>query len=109
MRGKSQTTPIGRPFKKGDPRAGRPRGVRNKATVEVREIARHMVEGPTYQPKLVERLEAGKCHPSVETLMWHYAYGKPREHVKVNTEDKLDLAGLLKLALTGDNDREREA
>lgn len=34
----------GRPFTPGDPRAGRPKGVANKATADVRAVFAHFVE-----------------------------------------------------------------
>lgn len=74
----------GKPFKKGDPRAGRPRGTKNKTTVEVRELAQSLVDDPKYLKALRARLLAGECPPPVETMLWHYAYGKPKESLELS-------------------------
>lgn len=59
------------------PGRGRPKGVPNKATREIKDAARALVESPTYRTKLKERLEDGKA-PHMETLLHHYAYGQPK-------------------------------
>lgn len=69
----------GKPFTKGDPRAGRPKGAPNKVTAEVRKAAQGLVEDPVYRASLKERLQSGKLAPAMEALLWHYAYGKPKE------------------------------
>lgn len=81
------------PFTKGTPKppgSGRKKGTRNvvpaprvnvtpedRATVRV--IARRLVEDPTYQVGLKERLLSGELAPGVEMGLWAYAYGKPAE------------------------------
>lgn len=88
MRTKSQKPRgSGKPFVKGDPRAGRPKGTPNKVTIEVRELARAMVENETYRSRLGRRLRSGKLAPAVETMLWHYAYGKPKETHEVTGPD----------------------
>lgn len=68
------------PFKKGE--GGRPKGVENKATREIKDAARKLLEAKTYQDSLRERLEAGKA-PHMEALLHYYAYGKPKERVAI--------------------------
>lgn len=71
-------------FKPGDKRAGRPKGRENNATIEVRELARGLTtRNPDYLKQLRERLKDGKLAPAVETMLWAYAEGKPKEHVEV--------------------------
>ena len=73
----------GRPFRRGrsgNPR-GRPKGVPNKATQEVRQVARAIVDDAEYRRNLLNRIRKGKLAPAVESLLWHYAYGKPKETV----------------------------
>jgi len=86
MRSKSKK-PRGKPFQKGDPRAGRPKGTQNKVTVEVREAAKALVEDPVYRARLQRRLLRGKLAPALESMLWHYAYGKPKETHEVTGPD----------------------
>ncbi len=80
----SNNRPRGKPFVKGDPRAGRPKGTPNKATVAVREAARAIVEDPDYRAGFVARAMAGTLAPPLEAMLWHYAYGKPKETAEVS-------------------------
>ena len=61
---------------------GRPKGVPNKATREIKETARRLVEDPVYVAALAARLIRGKA-PRMEVLLHYYAYGKPTETVDV--------------------------
>jgi len=83
----------GRKFEKGDPRAGRPPGVLNKVTVAVREVAQGLVDDPVYRASLQERLNAGQLAPAVETMLWHYAHGKPKETVELMGKDGAPFGG----------------
>jgi hypothetical protein len=56
--------------------------VANKATREVGEIARAIVDDLEYRRNLLTRIRKGKLAPAVESLLWHYAYGKPKETVE---------------------------
>ena len=76
--------PGGRPFEKGDPRAGRPKGVPNKVTREIREAARQIMDKPEYREALEKRLLEGKCAPAVECMLWHYAYGAPPKEITIS-------------------------
>jgi hypothetical protein len=60
---------------------GRPKGAQNKTTVEVREAARRLVEDPSYRESLAKRLLKGTA-AHMETVLWHYAYGKPKESME---------------------------
>lgn len=60
---------------------GRPKGAKNKTTAEMRDAARALVDDPAYRSELKARLLAGKLAPAMEALLWHYAWGKPKETV----------------------------
>src|SRR5216684_7340235 len=68
-------------FQPGNP--GRRKGTPNKATKEIRDLARALTTGsPAYMARLKQRLLAGKCHPSVEVALLHYAHGRPPDKIE---------------------------
>ncbi len=67
---------------KGGP--GRKPGVPNRVTAEAREACSKLVDDPVYLVNLRKRLLSGRLAPAVETMIWHYAKGKPKESVDVN-------------------------
>lgn len=67
---------------------GRPKGVPNKATREIKEAARQLVESADYRQALQRRLVSGRA-PHMETLLFHYAYGKPKETIDTPGLDNL--------------------
>lgn len=73
----SDKTPTARPKK----RAGRPLGAVSWQTKEIRGLSRAMLEDPVYRAGLKTRLDEGKA-PHMETLLHHYAYGKPKERIE---------------------------
>lgn len=79
---RTRVGPVGCPFKKGNPGGGRPKGVPNKATREIKEFARTFLESPRYRQSLQRRIVAGKA-PHMEILLHHYAFGKPTARVEV--------------------------
>ena len=64
--------------KPGEHRGGRKAGTPNKATAEVRAIARSFVDDPAYREMLKLRLQNGTAGP-MEQVLWAYGYGKPTE------------------------------
>jgi hypothetical protein len=67
---------------------GRQRGTVNKVTVEIRDAARRLLELPDYRRNLRTRLIEGKA-PHMETLLFHYAYGKPKETVEQSGDQRI--------------------
>ncbi len=68
---------------KGRKTGGRQKGTPNKATAEARSICTAILGDPTYRATLLVRAHAGTLPPAVETMLWHYAYGKPTDIVDV--------------------------
>lgn len=65
---------------------GRPKGVPNRATQDIREAATKLLTEPTYVEALKVRLRRGTAG-AVEPLLYHYAYGKPKETHEVTGDD----------------------
>lgn len=49
---------------------------------EVRRISKKLILNKTYQTNLRKLLNKGKLHPSVEVLLWYYAFNKPTETIE---------------------------
>lgn len=60
---------------------GRKKGVPNKVTIEAKLAAAGLVDDPVYRRKLATDLRKRKVHPAIESMLWHYAKGKPKETV----------------------------
>lgn len=102
----------GKPFVKGDKRAGRPKGRENNATVEVRELARGLTtRNAGYLARLRARLKSGKVAPAVETMLWAYAEGKPKERVEVTGLDgsPLQVQTIARVIVKPDADRDAQS
>ena len=52
-----------------------------KISPNARTIAQAIVNDPIYRENLLLRVRVGDA-PQMEQLLWHYAYGKPRESVE---------------------------
>ncbi len=61
---------------------GRKKGTLNKATTAAREACAEIVDDPVYRKKLLAAARARTLPPAVETMLWHYAKGKPKEAVQ---------------------------
>lgn len=80
------TEPVKRkpPSRVGQPGyGGRPKGSPNRITVEVKALARNLLEDKLYMRKLKADLRKRKVHPQMESVLWAYAYGKPVERMEV--------------------------
>ena len=60
---------------------GRPKGIPNKNTQEVKEFCQRLLSDRIYRANLRKRLQDGTAG-SIETLLWQYGYGKPKEQVE---------------------------
>jgi hypothetical protein len=64
-------------------------GPKNEAV----QFARGIILDSAYKANLKKRANDGSLPPAVETLLFHYAFGKPVENVSVISEDSLDIGG----------------
>lgn len=86
-------------FKKGDgrPRGRRPKGSKNKVRKELTLFFKEFYESPSYRENLKQRIKQGEAN-HLETLGYHYTYGKPPEKVylggHVAGSVKFDFSGL---------------
>ena len=75
--------PRGRPFKKGGPPGpGRPEGVPNKATAEMKAWLEGFLAGEAYRENAKGRVLKGRAS-HLETLWHHYAYGQPKQEIEL--------------------------
>jgi hypothetical protein len=51
--------------------------------MEARTFCASIVDDPDYQARLRDRALSGELAPALEAMIWHYAKGKPAEHVEV--------------------------
>lgn len=63
--------------------SGRKKNVRNAVTKEIRQLARELLD-QDYFDVLYWRLRDGKCAPQIETLMHHFAFGRPKTLVEIS-------------------------
>ena len=65
---------------------GRPKGGRgeHRKTKEARQFAASIVNDPIYRANLLARAQTGTLAPGIEQMLWHYAWGKPKDTVDVN-------------------------
>lgn len=61
---------------------GRKAGTQNKVTEKIRDISQSLLARPMYQEMLKAKLDAGTLHPSVEAMLYYYAFGKPKEVIE---------------------------
>ncbi len=100
---------------KGSPKvpgSGRRRGTRNRRTVAAFALASELLNDADYQYRFRRDFTRRRVHPSIETLIWHYVAGKPKESIQMTGSigfserlaadrelfAKLDLAQLEELA-----------
>jgi hypothetical protein len=106
MREKGKQRGKGRPFVKGDPRAGRPKGCLDKVTVEAREAAAQLVDDPQYRAKLLEDFRLRAVPPAIEQMLWYYAKGKPKETHEVGFPNGIPPIAVIERVILNERDAE---
>jgi hypothetical protein len=71
---------------RGKKTGGRIAGTPNKVTAEAKSIAQLILCSLDYRDSVQARVKEGNLPPAVECMLWHYAYGKPRETMLVEGE-----------------------
>lgn len=71
------------PRPKLPPGPGRPKGLPNKTTREVKDFARKFLSSSDYVSSAKARVLSGDA-AHLEVLWHHYAYGKPKESVQIS-------------------------
>ena len=69
-------------LRRGGP--GRPKGLPNRATVEIKDWARSILEDQAVRSRTLALAREGRLAPGVLVELLHYAYGKPKETTDVN-------------------------
>jgi hypothetical protein len=94
-------------FQKGKPPGpGRPKGLQNRNTLEVKQLATRILQDKDYLEALQRRLLRGEAGP-IEVTLWHYAYGKPKERVELTGENRGPLRFTLNLGVDPGSQDER--
>ena len=79
---------------RGRKTGGRRKGTPNKVTAEARGVCAAILDDPTYRTNLTRRARAGTLAPAVEAMLWHYAFGKPKDSLNVTIGPAGDLSEL---------------
>ena len=70
-----------------NPGAGRPKGSRNKRSLDGEAYARAIVEDATVRETLLKQAQQGVLSPDLVKTLFSYAFGKPVEVVDVDNGD----------------------
>ena len=65
------------------PGSGRRRGTRNRRIVAAVALASELMNDVEYQYRFRRDFTRRRVHPSIETLIWHYVAGKPKESIQM--------------------------
>src|SRR3954462_2488947 len=62
---------------------GRRKGTPNRRTIEARLLCSNLVQDIDYQTRLRRDFIRRRVHPSIESMVWAYHLGKPKEQVEM--------------------------
>jgi hypothetical protein len=85
-KGESKLRHLWKKGQSGNPK-GRQKGIPNKATIEIKEFCRGVLTSSKYRASLRARIADGRLPAAIESLMWYYAYGKPKETIELEGGD----------------------
>lgn len=51
--------------------------------MSIKQFCQGIIESPDYRAALMAQILLGELPPAVHVLLYHYGYGKPVEHVKI--------------------------
>ena len=72
------------PRPRGSPKiGGRRKGTPNRRTIEARLLCSNLVQDIDYQTRLRRDFIRRRVHPSIESMVWAYHLGKPKEQVEM--------------------------
>ncbi|MCR4339548.1 MAG: DUF2828 domain-containing protein [Gemmatimonadaceae bacterium] len=57
--------------------------IRRKKAEQAQKIAEGLINDPVYRAKLLEKMQDGTLHPSVQVALMKYAWGEPRQDVEI--------------------------
>jgi hypothetical protein len=68
------------------PGPGRRKGQPKRATLEIRDCARSILEDPVVRTRTLALAREGRLAPGVLVELLHYAYGKPKDTTDVHVQ-----------------------
>ena len=68
------------------PGPGRPKGLPNKATQEIKEFAREFLTSNEYRSSLKKRILEGRAL-QLEIMLAHYGFGVPKKTIQLESGD----------------------
>lgn len=61
---------------------GRPPGVPNKVTLEIKQFCRDLFDRPLFQKNLLKQWDSLELEGPFRLALLHYAFGKPKETIE---------------------------
>jgi hypothetical protein len=68
----------------------RPKGIKNKASVEIKAFFSELLDDPDYMAAFLLAWQARTLHPSLEQMAYHYAHGKPVQSIDLGVTSAID-------------------
>lgn len=65
------------------PGSGRVKGTPNRVAVQARVLVGELVNSAEYQRRLRRDFELRRVHPTIESLVWAYHLGRPKQDIQI--------------------------